>query len=239
MSTFLELCQATRLECGIPGSGPTSVTNQTGELARIVGWVRESWTDLQNEQNAWRWMTGNFTIQTADSDPHYAYNDSAVTDADTGVAISRFARWWTENIQIYLTSGGLGSRHMIPYTGWDSYRFTWLTGSQPNGYPACSSIDPQNRLRLGPVPNGIYTLEGEYQKSAQILAEDDDTPEMPARFHRLIVAMAMKRYAAFEAAPEVHAAADMIENGERGRPGLRAALLADQLQEPRFAAPLA
>lgn len=238
MSTFLELVQAAARECGVPGSGPTSVLNQTGELGRFVSWVRESWTDLQNEQTSWRWMTGNFTIQTTASVGKYAYDASGVTDEDSAAAISRFDRWWDERVQIYLTSAGLGGRHFIPFEPWDSFYFTWLTGNPNPGYPASFSIDPQNRIRLGPVPDAIYTVTGEYQKSAQILAEDIDTPEMPSRFHRLIVAMAMKRYAAFEAAPEVHAAADQIENGEKGRPGLRQALQANQLPPPRFAAPL-
>ena len=67
------------------------------------------------------------------------------------------------------------------------------------------TIDPQRNLILGPKPDAAYTITGEYQMSAQVLAADGDTPEMPSDYHQLIVYSAMKKYGGFHSAPEVSA----------------------------------
>jgi hypothetical protein len=231
VSTYLALSQDYRTECGIGGSGPASVVSPgSRELERAVANVANAWTEIQNEQPNWRWMRGNWTLQTTASDGIYAYGD--VTDADTSTAIDRFARWWDEEAQIYLTSAGVGTQRHLTFVPWYIFRQTWLLGSVNTGAPVEWSIDPQNRLRLGPAPDAIYTVTGEYQKSAQTLAADADTPEMPARFHRMIVGKAMRKYAAFHAAPEVDHAGMALENA------MRFALEVDQLPEPRFGGPL-
>lgn len=236
MSTFLQLCSDTRRECKINGSGPTSVLAQTGELERVVAWVKNAYIDLQNEQPNWRWLRSEFTVQTVANDDTYAFGDC--TDSIASATISRFARWWDEEFQIFLTSAGIATRHSIPFVRWEDHRRAWHTGSQNATYPSEVSIDPRDNLRLGAKPDAIYTLTGEYQKGPQILAADGDTPEMPSRFHQLIVAMAMRRYAAAYAAPEIDVAADRIENGDGRRVGLRLMLEVDQLPEPRWAEPL-
>lgn len=233
MSDFLALCKDLRRECRIPGSGPTAVTNQVGQMADVVEWVKKAYTRLQQEQPNWRWLRGNFTLQTIADTDKYAFDHANLTDADTGVAISRWAKWWTEEFQIYLTSAGIGTRRYIPYVRWELHRQVWHTGNPNASNPSEVSIDPQNRLRLGAKPDGIYTLTGEYQKGPQILAADGDVPEMPSRFHDLIVAMAMKSYAASEAAPEVFAEANRIEAY------YRPLLQVDQMPVPRFDGPLA
>lgn len=232
MSTFLELANDVRRECRIAGTGPITVLNQVGQLERVVNWVKNVWTDLQNERTDWRWMRSDFSLQTVSGTDTYAFDAAGMTDSIDSAEISRFGRWWTEEFQVYLTSAGIGTRHSIPYIRWEDWRAMWLTGSVTSSYPAQASIDPRNKLRLGPAPNDIYTFTGEYQKSAQILAADDDVPEMPTQYHQIIVARAMKRYAGNNAAPEIWAYADDIEKP------LVAALYADQIPEPRFGGPL-
>lgn len=236
MSTFLQLAQDTRRECGISGTpgvaSPTSVVGQTGELDRVVNWVKNSYIELQDEEPNWRWLRSEFSIQTTASVDSYAFGASGVTDAITGTAITRFARWWTDEFQLFLTSAGIATRHPIQYLRWDAWRRVWLIGSQNPAYPSMGSIDPRDNLRLGAKPDGIYTFTGEYQKSAQVLALDADVPEMPAQYHQIIVARAMKKYAAFHSASEVYAQANDIENALY--PGLRL----NQLPPPRYGNPI-
>lgn len=234
MSTYLQLCQDLRRELLIPGTGPATVASNTGQLDRLVHWIRDAYTELQNEQPNWRWMRGNFQILTTLGVPQYAFSDSGVTDADTATVISRFRRWWVEDhtTLIYLQTDGTGTRHAIPFLPWDTHRITWLLGNQPNGYPSQVSVDPQDRLRLGAFPSGVYVVQGEYQKGPQLLTADADVPEIPSRYHPMIVAMAMRKYAAAMAAPEVYAQARDIEMTHRS------SLETDQLPPPRFAPPL-
>jgi hypothetical protein len=133
VSTFLHLCQDVRRECAIAGSGPLSVLNQTGELARVVAWTKNSYTELQNKKPNWRWMRSSFTVDTVSGTDAYAYSDC--TDTIDSAVISRFKRWYPNEFQIYLTSAGTGTQHRIAFQTWDLFRQVWKTGSQNNSYP--------------------------------------------------------------------------------------------------------
>lgn len=238
MSTFLQLCQATSLECGVAGGDtvPSAVTNQTGELDRIVSWVKNAWVEIQNRNNSnWRWMRVGFTVNTVADDDSYAYTDC--TDALTSIAIARFKRWrFTDShdpAKIYLTSSGVGTQTWLTYLDWDDFKAIYRIGTQNSGFPAHISIDPQNKLVLGPKPNGIYTVTGDFVRSAQVLAADATEPEMPSDFHNLIVYEAMQRYGYFESAPEV------LSRGKELAGPLRRQLELDQLPMMRLRGPMA
>lgn len=203
MSTFLELAQDWRRNCGIAGSGPSSVIAQSEEITRGVKWLRDSYVEIQNDQPHWRWLRSEFTVDTVQDDDEYAYTDC--TDTIASAAISRFARWWVDDMKIYLTSSGVGTQTWMTHMDWSEFKRLFKVGSQTSGFPGFFSIDPREKLLLGAKPNGIYTVTGDYQKSPQVLAADDDEPEMPARFHQLIVYYAMRKYAAYMGAPDVWA----------------------------------
>lgn len=237
MSTYLQLSQAVCRECGIAGgdSVPSAVTGQTGELERVTNWVADAWTEIQNKHPNWRWMRHGFTVNTVADDDTYAYGD--VTDTTTSAAITRLGRWWVNDpedcAKIYLTSAGVGTQGYLTFVPWEHFKALYRLGTQNSGYPAHITIDPQNRLVLGPKPNGIYTVTGDYQRSAQTLSADANEPECPAQFHRIIVYRAMEDYGYFESAQEVLARA--VTKGNR----LMRQLQQDQLPEPRLPPPLA
>jgi hypothetical protein len=64
-------------------------------------------------------------------------------------------------------------------------------------------VDQKNQLVIGPQPDNTYTITGDFMRSAQILAADADTPEMPTQYHMLIAYLAMEKYGYSEAAGEV------------------------------------
>ena len=208
MSTYLQLCQDFQRECGISGTQISAVTSQTGEYNRIVNWVRHTYTEIQNKHPNWRWLRRRFYLETVADDGSYAYSDAF--DLTTSLAISRFRRWWPldelgcNNFTIYLQSAGVAGERYLPFIDWTYFKDLYLRGTQTSNQPAHVSIDPQNNIVVGPAPNDVFVVRGEYQRSAQILAADSDEPEMPANFHQLIVYDAMKKkYAPYESAPEV------------------------------------
>ena len=207
MSTFQELCAELHGETIDSGSFPATVIGVTGEHARTVRWVRNAYRELQNRHQDWLWLRSRWTVDTTSGDDEYAYGD--VTDSRLTGAISRFSRWWLydiegfPNVKSYLTSAGVsGEKYLIPLS-WPAFRDLYKKGTQTNNAPVHVSVDPQRNLVFGPKPNGIYTITGEYQMSAQVLSLDADTPEMPVDYHMLIVYLAMKKYGANRSAPEV------------------------------------
>lgn len=238
MSTFLQLASALRRETTDSGSGPTTVTGQSGELARMVAWIADAYTELQIEREDYLWLRGAFTVNTVAGTDSYAYTDC--TDTTSGVAIARFARWYQgfdvngfPYFTSYLTSAGVGGEFPLIWTEWDAFRRLYKVGTQNNGQPCRVSMSPDMKFVLGPKPDAIYTVNGVYQKGPQILAADDDIPEMPTRFHNLIVYEAMSKYGGTRVAPE----AMLRAASEGGR--LRAMLEIDQLPKMGYGSPLA
>ena len=194
---------------------PTDVTNQTGELDRLIKWYRDAYIDIQNRNGGeWRWLRHPFTFDTVADDDEYAYTD--VTDVSASAVISRFNKWHLASPintpKAYLTSGGIGSQYRLTFIDWDDFSSIYKIGSNPSAAPQFITIDPQDNIVLGPPPSGVYTVTGEYYRAPQILAANADTPEMPSQFHRLIVFAAMKQYALSNVAVEFDSSANYNYN---------------------------
>lgn len=235
---YLQLCQRVRQECADVGSGPTTVTGQTGLLGRIVSWVADSYTELQNRYAVcpnWRWLRHGFTVDTVADDDSYAYGD--VTDTTTSAAITRLSTWRIRDCDdppnIYLTSSGVGTQTPMTYIDWDTFKYIYKRGTQNASYPIHISEDPHQNLVIGPKPNGIYTVTGDYLRSAQILALDADTPEMPSQFHMIIVYRAMIRYGFREISSEI------IDSAREDYRVLLRQLEQHQLDQFKLAGPMA
>lgn len=235
MSTFLQLCVDARRECGIPGSGPTAVTSQSGELGRIVNWVADSYIEIQNRHPDWRWLRNGFTLTTAASDDTYAYGDA--NDDTTGTAITRFSHWRLNDTfdppKIYLSSAGSGTQRWLTWTPWEAFKTLYKIGTQNEGAPVHITVDPADNIVLGPTPDGIYVINGDYQKSAQVLAADADTPEMPSQYHMLVAWEAVIKYGHYESAGE------FIATGQRNASRLMRQLERNQKTPMRIGRPMA
>lgn len=232
MATYLTGSQDLARECGLSQS-PSDVTTQTGELARIVYWYRDAYTEIQN-RTRWRFLRHGFTFPTVADTQAYAYTDA--TDSTSSSTISRFGSWYLKDLdnppKCYLTSSGVGSQYFLSFMPWEWFNTVYNISSQSSGPPAHISIDPQDQIVLGPTPNDAYTVTGEYYRSAQVLAANGDTPEMPTQFHKLIVYAGMLEYAGFEAAQEVEVRAT------KGYNRLMRQLENNQMPPLSFAAPL-
>lgn len=233
--TFLELLVSFHEEYGFSGDTPTSVVNQTGERKRMVNWLVNAYKEIQNTHNNWKWLRVGFAVNTVSDDDSYTYGDC--TDSLTSASITRFSRWRFDDpidpAKIYLVSSGISTQTWMVYTSWDYFKAVYRIGTQNSSYPINITVDPQNKLVIGPKPNGVYTITGDYQRSAQVLAANADVPEMPVDYHMLIVHQAARKYAYYESAQEV-----LLRANEESRI-LMDQLETDQLPEFRMAGPLA
>lgn len=225
---FLALVQKTGRDSGtVTGSNPASVASQTGWNLQIVNAVLDAWNNIQNEQAAWRWLEGEFEEVTIANTKRYTA---------TGWDITRFSEWIIRPraVTMYLTATGVSDEGELGYISWDRWKQLYDRGTQTADRPIHYSISPANEFCLGPVPSAVYTVRGPYRKGNQTLSVNADTPEMPERFHELIVCDALELLAGHDEAPTAVAVAAHKQGP------LRSALMRDQL--PRIevgAAPIA
>lgn len=237
--TYLQLANDLAREGGVSGSASSisSTANQTGEALRIVNWVKQAHNEIQSRHANWRWMRSKWTYSITSSNDTFAGTDC--TDSRLSTTVTRFARWipyddaGASNVKIYLTSGGVSGERWFTVIPWAYFVALYRRGTQNSGPPVHCSIDPQNKLVVGPVADATYTLSGEYQMSALEFSADGDTPEFPSRFHDLVWLRALEKYGRYHAAPEALSRSEV----EGGR--LLRELEQDQLPMISFAEPLA
>lgn len=239
MSTFLQLANKLAQEAGVTGAAAaiTAVANQTGQALQLVNWIKSAHTEIQSRHQNWRWMRSKFSVNTVVGDDSYASGDC--TDTRLALPLTRFKRWLpfddsgAGNVKRYLTSGGVSGEMWMTYLPWSYFQAIYKIGTQNNGPIVHFTIDPQNNLVIGPKPDAVYTVSGEYQMSALVLSADGDTPEFPFDFHDLVVYRAMEKYGLSNAAGEV------LQRGQLEGTRLMRQLEADQLPELGLAGPLA
>ena len=196
--TFLELCQRTRLECGVSGTGPATVTSQTGQLLKIVNWVTQAWLEIQNMRPNWRFMWKEFTFNTVAGTRDYAPADVSITDLD---------QWDTNSFLIYKTATGTSDQNPLPFLEYGKWRPAYRNqmAERDNDRPMLFTLMPDDdSVRFEPCPDAIFTIDGDYKRTAQTFSASADTPTgFPSKFHMMIVYKAMQYYGFHESAPDV------------------------------------
>lgn len=201
---FLQLVNRTRVECGVSGASTplTTVANLTGQSLAIANWVNSAWEDIQFARNDWQWMRYPLQFNTVSQQSLY-------TAAQAGVG-SDFANWKRDSFRCSSVGQNFGDEQLLNYMEFTTYRNLYQYANMRNTFmrPVVVSINPQKSLALGATPDQSYVIVGEYYRRPYLLALDTDEPNMPERFHMMIVYRAMMFYGGYEAAPEVLARAD-------------------------------
>lgn len=175
MDTFLKLCQKTASRSGVvSGVNPLTTTNQTGMNGKIVGLVRDAWIDVQNHRKDWKWMWRECTAQTIQGFSRYTPSDLLIMDLATWVTDGK--DHGRRPMSIFPTVSGRAYETPVMEITFDLWQYQYDRGEQTNSQPMVYAIAPDNRLCLGPTPDGIYTLRGAYFKTPQILMLDNDLP---------------------------------------------------------------
>jgi len=172
MPSFLTLCQTVREEAGAAGTGPASVSAQTGEYKRIVNsvikaerWVRKRWQNWK-----FLWAQGGIPIVAP----------SASYDLPNGIA--RLDRTSLPDTMTYME--------------WKDFRA--LDSDADPGDIAVVSIAPNGRLHVWPTPASDSTLTLEGWINGTDLADNTDVSPVPEDYHRAIVLKALMLYSDYE-----------------------------------------
>lgn len=192
---LLQLCNRLILEAGISAQPMTTTVNQTGELGRVVNWIQQAWLDIQSAHTTWRWMRKTATIATVAGQAG-GYD---ATDADVSV-------WTLDTARNYVTAQGDITEVFMSFVEYDDFRNSYLYGAlrYAQSRPMVFTINPDNTLSFGPVPNGDHTVTSDYYKKPIEMDGDTDEPDMPATYHIGIVWRALMFYGGFEAAGEAY-----------------------------------
>lgn len=199
--TYLQLCQRLRQECGVSGTGPSTVTGQTGEMKRLVDWIAEAWMEIQEAHEDWKFQRLSASWTTT-------LGQAIYTTAQCGITAGTFARWIPGEFRQYLTASGTDTEMHLGEMSYERWRGTYQFGPNRgvNSTPMVVAITPADSIALGPYPLAGYTITGDYYRSSVLLAADSDVPALPTRHNpMMIVYRAMMMYGIYEAAPEVFA----------------------------------
>lgn len=226
---YLQLCQRLRKESGVPGTGPSAVTGQTGFELNLVDWIDTAYQDIQNFHPTWDFLRDDFSFDTTVAKRNYTPAEAGITDFESWKIFSH------GDIRIYNTVIGVQNESRLSYVPWDGYRDSYYFGTNRTapGRPHAVTYKPNRSLDLFQVPNDIFTVNGEYYKQADIMTADADIPIIPVNFHMIIVWRALMFYGAFDAADEKYS------HGQNEYKKLLRKLEVDQLTKMTYGAPLA
>lgn len=207
MSTYLELCQEMAREVGIPGSGPTTVSGQTGELGDIVRYIRDADLDIKRRWHDWNFMWASTTNTTS-------VGNRTLTSSNP----SDLGYWNVDKIVYNYNSDDFV---FLEYCEWEEYALKYKFGTVDNDEPFLFTIRPDRVIEVYPPAAQSKSVYLEYWKKPIAMTTDSDESIVPEEFHRLIIVRAKIYYAEHEDAPEVLVAStaefeDLMDNLESG-----------------------
>lgn len=213
---FLKLCQETALDCGTVAGVPniTTVVGASGRVRQLVGWVRDAYIDIQNERVDWLWMRKRFSAPLTIGQQAYSAADLGIDDFGAWLPDLPHENW--RNLSLYKV-GEESQEGELWQIDYPYFRERYMRGTHDNNKPTEWAISPQMELLFGNTPDAAYVVKGEYRRAPQELEADADVPEMPAAYHRLIIAEAIRLMArsdeAFQVLAEKAMQYDRLRNG--------------------------
>lgn len=211
--TFLQLAQRLATESGVSGMLSTTA-GQAGSLGRIVNWVGAAWNEIQTAHDDWDWMRASSILGSGVSFAPAAAQFNAplgTGGGQVGVAADSFGKWDEATFRCYTTATFVSSGYpldeiFMDCIDFDIWRDAYMLGAMRavQTRPYVIAIGPDQSLSLGPPPNGLYTITGDYWMAPSLLVNDADVPAgLPTRWHMLIVYKALLKYGLYEAAEDV------------------------------------
>ena len=202
---FLQLCQRFRLEAGMTGTGPESVTATSKQTKAITDRVRSSWLAIQKmhldrdgSQPSWRFLWKRETVET----PLIGgggYSEVIEESSHGFHSIIPGAAY------IYLGTAGASKREAISILSWkdDNIAIKSLEVATAQK-PSALVMRPDNALQLLPSPNGLYMLDLEGYRAPQVLSQNADEPLLSDEGEQMaIIYHALMDYGREENADEV------------------------------------
>ncbi len=204
---FLQLINRVKSEAGISGHAISSVENQTGEMARVVDWVRSAYIEIQN-MRPWTWLWQPLGhVMTLGKFSYSPVTDFGVTPLD----------WRHDRFFLYDPDQGRRSRIRLAYVPWAAFDDMYPDPNWQPGRPQVVSIKPNREIVFNRTPDLNYIFEGEFRNTPESLVANTDVPSLPEQYHMAIVWLAVQIYAQYEEAGPLYQMAAARVNGFLGQ----------------------
>jgi hypothetical protein len=187
---YLELCRELVSECGYSGNIVTT-EGQTGQLARIVRWIRNADLELQKESNFWSFMDREFEFLTEVDKREYTIADLADLD------VENVGTWDKDKMQV---TDAYGRSSKLFWSDFRLFHHRYQNSMIASGRPTFFAVLPEGGMVLGPAPDAEYSISGWYRLNPVALKDDEDVPLVPEPFHDAIVWKALAMYGLHEEA---------------------------------------
>ncbi|WP_372831000.1 hypothetical protein [Pontibacterium sp.] len=178
---FLDACKKTVKRCGMTGSGPVTVENQSGEMALAVEWVRDAYLEVCGKWLNWKFLWAQHSGEITPGQSIYP------PPSDLGI-------WDHSTIRVDGAKAEVLEYEAIK---------DWWEPSTNNGVPSLVVILPDSSLRLDPAPSGALSVSGDYYRVAPAPESNTDEFLIPQPYQNVILGRAMMLYAGYENAPDV------------------------------------
>lgn len=196
---------------GMASGSISTVVNQSNENLSYVTWVNQAWLDIQNLRRDWKWMRSSnllgegMSFATVAGTFVYPLGSGGGT---CGVPVASFGDWYKYTFRCYTTTQGQsGDEMLISWLPYDDWRDAYMVGSQRDVQTrsVVMSIAPTMAVCLGPPPNGLYTVTGDYQRRPALMAISDtaEPTGLDSQYQMLIVYTALIKYGYTRVAQEV------------------------------------
>ena len=187
MATFLELVNKVGPESGTVSGSLGAIASATGRWAKVVGWTRDAWSQIQRERGDWTFRQKQFSGTLTAGLSEYTAASFGITD---------FGGWLRDSgaleydglrpFSLYDPDRGRedeGHLRVIPHAQWLR---SWDLGDPDNQRPTVVAEGPLRTLLFGPPPDKGYIVRGWYKRAVQELTNGEDTPYIDPEFHDAI-----------------------------------------------------
>lgn len=186
---FLQMVQKLHVEVGAAGRAPVAVTSQTGEAARLVGWIQQANMDVQNLWENWKFLRETYSQATTST------VNTLAKPADFGSGMWDFDTF-------FVTEEGDTTQQPLIAQEYSEVKSEIIDTSP--GVPWRAVVMPDSSLRLEGTPDGAHTIYADYfrEPDSTELVANDSVSSIPARFHLAVIGRAIVLYGNYENAPE-------------------------------------
>jgi len=188
---FLELVRKTWEKAGQSGDGPASVSSATGHQKRFVNWVRDAWTEIQQESSEWAFLKTDKVCSLVAGQESFTLAQLALTDLQEVLAVYILVNGQYQSMRVVRSPSSV--THI-------------LQQNKTPGFPLVCYF-ANDTFTFDSIPDANHQIKVHYQRLPQELAGNLDIPICSAAYHSAIWWKAVKSYARFDEDQSLYAEA--------------------------------